>query len=617
MGRECEVNEFVITGEQQFIIDQRLDAKVLVTAGAGTGKTYTLIYRAKKLIEVDRIHAGGEILVLSFSRSAVREIRQRIESLGGDLSYLRARTFDSFATRLLAVVQPEGQWKSQDYDGRIATATEAILSNKDAKDFLNSFRHIIVDEIQDLVGVRSELVKAVLTSNNSAGFTLLGDPAQGIYNFQLHGDARRTGAAALYEWLRSTFHDKLIEKTLSKNFRAATKVAEAALWAGESLNSPNPDYGRIFQRLTTVKIGLRSIADVAILTRGLSQSYTGTTAILCRTNGEALYISNQLRSCKIDHRLQGEATDRIVSPWVAICVAAMPSRVIGKAAFLDGYPKAAEQWFSADDGWKLLRRIDRGTPSVDLAAVAAKLRVGDFPDDLIPVRTDKMVVSTIHRAKGLEFDRVFVLYDNPPEREDDEEDDAERARLLYVALTRAKRDIFCLAPLRSVYLAYNRYAQRWRVPCRGSKYVTSRLEIQGNDSRSDIPAAFGSSAPHEIQEYIRRNVRRGDPVILSRRVVSVGEDLQTHYDIIHSTNVVGMVDGSVVYSVLKVLPKWKVVMPLTISDIYVDGVDSVAGLDGAAQTSGLGFADIWLRVRVAGLGVVEYSYQELQQVRKQ
>ena len=606
----------MITEEQRSIVDQPLDAKVLVTAGAGTGKTYTLICRAKKLIEVDRLHAGGEILVLSFSRSAVREIRQRVRDVGGDLSYLRARTFDSFATRLLATVQPDGQWSSQGYDERIATAIKTLLNNKDATDFISSFRHVIVDEIQDLVGLRAELVKTVLTQNQQSGFTLFGDPAQGIYNFQLSGQARRIGSAALYNWLRNSFRERLVQKRLSRNFRAATKTAEAALWAGESLASSNADYSRIFQRLTTVKVGLRTVADVTTLTRGLSQAYSGTTAVLCRTNGEALYISNQLRANRIDHRLQGDATDRIVSPWLAVCASAMASRIIGKSAFLTAYPKEAEQWVSAEDGWRLLRRIDRGSPSVDLASVSMKLRSGDFPDDIITTNDDKIVVSTIHRAKGLEFDRVFILYDLPPQREEDDEDDAERARVLYVALTRAKRDIFRLGPLQNVFLSLNFDAQRWRVPCRKSRYMTRGLEIRGDDSRSDIPAGFDSSTASEIQSYIRQQVKRGDPVVLSRTMLRVGEDLKTQYEILHDNKSIGLVDGTAVYVTLKAFPGWKVVMPLKIHDVYVDGVDSVSGMQGAAQRAGLGFADIWLRVRVAGLGTPEYSDQELEQVRR-
>jgi hypothetical protein len=605
----------VITPEQQFIIDQPLDAKLLVTAGAGTGKTFTLICRAKKLIEVDRLRAGGEILVLSFSRSAVKEIRERIKGVGGDLSYLRARTFDSFASRFLATVQPDGQWCTQGYDERIASAIKVILSVKESAELLQVFRHVIVDEIQDLVGVRAELVKAVLMQSHNAGFTLFGDPAQGIYSFRLSGEARRVGSAALYRWVHKTFRASLVEKRLSKNFRATTKAAEVALWAGESLTSANPDYSGIFQRLTTVKVGLRTIADLSTLTRGLSQAYTGTTAILCRTNGEALYISNYLHATKIDHRLQGDAADRIVSPWMAVCVSAMPSQFIGKAAFLNAYPKAAQEWFLVEDGWKILRRIDRGSP-LDLVAIAGRLRAGDYPDDIVATHNDKLVVSTIHRAKGLEFDRIFVLYDLPPERADGEEDDAERARLLYVGLTRARRDIFRLGPLQNIFLSLNKNADRWRVPCRTSRYMTCGLEIRASDSRSEVPAGFDGPAVSDLQVYIREQVKRGDPVVLNRKMVRVGEDLRTEYEIAHAGKTVGLVDGSVIYETLRVFPGWRVVMPLTIRDVYVDDIDSVAGLQGAAQKSGLGVADIWLRVRVSGLGTPEYSDQELQQVKK-
>ena len=51
---------------------------------------------------------------------------------------------------------------------------------------LTDVRHLIVDEVQDLVGVRARLVLAVLaTLPPDVGFTLLGDPHQAVYDFQL------------------------------------------------------------------------------------------------------------------------------------------------------------------------------------------------------------------------------------------------------------------------------------------------------------------------------------------------------------------------------------------------------------------------------------------------
>ena len=62
----------------------------------------------------------------------------------------------------------------------------------------------------------------------------------------------------------------------------------------------------------------------------------------------------------------------------------------------------------------------------------------------------KIVISTIHRAKGLEWDHVFICNMEPMYKaapREDEGDDfcvSEDARLLYVAITRAKTCI-CFA----------------------------------------------------------------------------------------------------------------------------------------------------------------------------
>jgi hypothetical protein len=308
-----------LTTQQELVSGKAAETKQLVTANAGTGKTHTLVYRAEKLIGSDHIHAGGQILVLSFSRAAVREIRRRVRIMGGDLAYLRARTFDSFATMLLATILPDGDWRSKDYDGRIVRATTLIRDNSEAKQFVATFRHVIVDEVQDLVGVRAALV-AIVLENAKGGFTLFGDPAQGIYNFQVEGEDRRLGSAVLYGWLRKRFAASLDEETLGQNFRAHSAVSRAALWAGEQLNSSSPDYTSILQRLLAVKTGLPVVPGVNALVRGLAAKYEGSTAVLCRTNGEALYISGLLRRARIMHRLQAAAVERTVAPWLARAV---------------------------------------------------------------------------------------------------------------------------------------------------------------------------------------------------------------------------------------------------------------------------------------------------------
>jgi DNA helicase-2/ATP-dependent DNA helicase PcrA len=55
----------------------KLDGKLLILAGPGTGKTFTLIHRIKNIIK-SGVHPE-KILCLTFSDAAATEMRTRIE----------------------------------------------------------------------------------------------------------------------------------------------------------------------------------------------------------------------------------------------------------------------------------------------------------------------------------------------------------------------------------------------------------------------------------------------------------------------------------------------------------------------------------------------------------
>ncbi len=77
-----------------------LDGPVLVVAGAGTGKTRTLVYRVARLVE----HGvpPRQILLLTFTRRAADEMLQRAATLlDGRCREVQGGTFHSFANRIL------------------------------------------------------------------------------------------------------------------------------------------------------------------------------------------------------------------------------------------------------------------------------------------------------------------------------------------------------------------------------------------------------------------------------------------------------------------------------------------------------------------------------------
>lgn len=193
---------------QSEIISAPVDDKILVNAGPGTGKTWCLIERLKYLLSKGVF--PGEILVLCFSRAATAEIKERlrqqfkIDGVDWSIEHVDVRTFDSFATLLLYQLDRGDELKGKDYDQRIEMAIDAL---KDRPNILNK-KHLIVDEIQDLVGPRARLVETML-ENSDVGFTLLGDSCQAIYDYQVKDKINEPDSMTFYNWLDEYFGNSL------------------------------------------------------------------------------------------------------------------------------------------------------------------------------------------------------------------------------------------------------------------------------------------------------------------------------------------------------------------------------------------------------------------------
>ena len=78
---------------------------MLVIAGAGTGKTRTIVYRLAWLVEHGV--APYNIVLLTFTRKAAKEMLDRATNLlGADLHGLYGGTFHAFAYRVLRQFKP-------------------------------------------------------------------------------------------------------------------------------------------------------------------------------------------------------------------------------------------------------------------------------------------------------------------------------------------------------------------------------------------------------------------------------------------------------------------------------------------------------------------------------
>ena len=105
------------------------DGPLLVVAGAGSGKTRTLIYRVARLIESGV--PPGAILLLTFTRRAAQEMLRRVEQLIGERGgQVSGGTFHSFANHVL-----------RRYGNVIGVKPNfTILDRSDMEDILNLLR---------------------------------------------------------------------------------------------------------------------------------------------------------------------------------------------------------------------------------------------------------------------------------------------------------------------------------------------------------------------------------------------------------------------------------------------------------------------------------------------
>ncbi|MEU8978380.1 UvrD-helicase domain-containing protein [Streptomyces sp. NPDC058251] len=611
-----------LTDEQRAVVEQPWDARVLVTAGAGAGKTHTLVRRLDALCgheNPDEALEAAEILVLTFSRAAARELRERIARHGERARRVRAQTFDAWAYGVLLQAYPDGEWGAAGFDKRIKAATEAIEKGAlEAGDAVPP-AHVVIDEVQDLLGDRRELVEALLDRyQDSCGFTVVGDAAQSVYGFQiddLHERAAETGR--FFEWLRRSFPDDLAELHLTENFRAVTFEARIALAHGPRLQQVTDadEEATLYEELRDLLLdpanGMGDLADPFTLD-GL-RSFPDTCAILTRDNRQALVVSGLLHEHGVEHRLRRPLEDRPVPYWVAELLRSTEATGLTEDRFrslLAEIPLPYEP--NATALWTVLRRAARATGRavLDLERLRRSVADGRFPDEAADPESTRIVVSTVHRAKGLEFDRVIVL--TPPtiaelhKQHKDELDLPAEARALYVAMTRARQDLYHvgspeLPMLRRAGGKRNgrRYVGGWR------SYDRFGIVAEAGDVCRDNPPGHETDAV-TTQRYLLEQVRSGQEVVLRRRHdLPMGETQSPPYALLHDGREIGEASQRFreeLFQVQKVNRTWDPWWPHEIRDLRIDTLETVTGSTAAGANAGLGERGVWIVPRITGIG---------------
>ena len=629
---------------QRDVIEAAVCVRQLVLAGPGSGKTEVSARRISHLLGSGL--GAGNILVLSFSRSAVRTLRERLSRAPGlephvleELRHVSVRTFDSWAFRMLRVAGHDPADLLRDgHDDNIALLARTIRTAPpdELRAALSGIRHVLIDEVQDLAGVRGDLMVDLLEllaspHKEGVGFTLLGDGAQAIYGFSVRNaplnPVHGVNTAHLITGLRRAYGTQLRERRLDRNYRAGAELAKLMETMRELLMVP----GAAADKLVAVQAVLSALPDMSAVLDNPAEAIAvfSSVAILARTNGEVLQIARKIMGTDDGGPgysvLVGSGGQASGAPaWVAALLAPLRATVLTRQQFNTIHARAAEARAVAGTGlppvataWAQLAgavRRDAATMSITVRDLANSLAWPDaFPDDEGLV-SGKLCVSTIHQSKGKEFDLVAILEPDPNQHHEDQ-DDEEEACIGFVALSRAIRG-FGRLPRSAIYAppASREFrSNRTRLVSWAHGWVNMEMGILGDIEPSsfvDVDLHGSAEAVLETQTILARDADQlnGHKVVLKKVPIPGAAGRRVRYEIWlqdggRPSRLLGAMSDNVVMDLLHFANnRWN--LPGRIMNLRISGVRSLSsfGREDDSTAQGLAPSGMWLGVHLFGTG---------------
>lgn len=416
---------------QKEIIDDDLSPHIVISAGPGSGKTRVLVHKLASLLLLEDIKCE-QLLMLTFSRAAAIEFKVRLRSLlENDISFLEIKTFHSYCFDLIGRMG-----KIEDVKDVIPQATKMIL-DKEVEPNRIIKKVLVIDEAQDMTEEEFHLVEALMESNDNLRVIAVGDDDQNIYQF-------RGSSSDYFQRLITKYNAKAYN--LLENYRSSEEIVAFANKFVTSIQNRMKSEPIVSKQQTNGKVVLtkhscRGGFETAVINDLKTNYKDDTCAVLTSTNHEALIILGILKrngiKCKLIQSNDGfnlsDITElRFFTEMIRqnIC-----SPKISKEVW-EGAKRALNEQYSQSACLRLINDIvntfDSNYEEKYMSDFTLFLNESSI-DDFIKTEKSTVMVSTIHKAKGREFDQVY-MYLNSPSISSDEE-----RRKLYVGFTRAKR----------------------------------------------------------------------------------------------------------------------------------------------------------------------------------
>ncbi len=422
-----------LSPSQLSVIKDDKSPHIVVAAGPGSGKTRVLVHKLASLLLMEDVK-HEQLLMLTFSRAAATEFKKRLFALIGNAAgFIEIKTFHAYCFDLL------GKVGSIEKSETIIRKTIKKIRNKDIEANRITKTVLVIDEAQDMDEHEFELIKTLMKHNEEMRVIAVGDDDQNIYEFR--------GASSKY--LEQFITEKKAKKVeLIENYRSNANLVEFTNQFVKRISKRLKETPIIPQTnengsIKIIKYSSSNIIEAVV--KDVSHSdLIGTTCILTHTNSEALEITGLLLHENFPAKLI-QTNDNFnlynmaeIRYFIEQLNFSEDTYIISKETW-----KAAKKnlWDKFKESSKieicinLIKDFELSNPKIkyqsDFIVFVRESKLEDFTG----TNGETIYVSTIHKAKGKEFDNVFLLLKNYMP------DNDTKKRALYVGMTRAKQNL--------------------------------------------------------------------------------------------------------------------------------------------------------------------------------
>ncbi len=425
-----------LSPRQKEIIEDKNSQYIMVAAGPGSGKTRVLVHKLASLMLLEDVK-HEQLLMLTFSRSAAIDFKEKLRKLiGSAAAYLTAKTFHSYAFDLLGKMGDLSE-----SDSVIETAVRMIREGEIEHSKITK-KVLVIDEAQDMDEHQFALVQALIEENDDMRVIAVGDDDQNIFE----GIHKKDGSSSVN---LSRFMEiyKAKKYELIENYRSVKQVVEFSNRFVQDI--PN----RLKENpIVSVKDGIGDVKIVKFISPNLEypifkhlKKYPpeGSVCVLTKTNDDALKVMALLNYKNIKAKLIQNSDGFPLHELIEF------------RDFLEWIQKNNEPIISIDEWNSAVEKLKKNYQESSILETCLRaldvyknqndrLYRNDFElflmeskiSDFEKGSNNEVVVSTIHKAKGREFDRVYVMVNDLRINTEEER------RVLYVAFTRAKNQLF-------------------------------------------------------------------------------------------------------------------------------------------------------------------------------